>query len=353
MNQSLNPEYKALLDNVLEGVRQFPGASDEILNMSNYLRNQCSSTDSSYIGNLIFPELYPPARLPTRFALPTAAFVNKTHFYVDPNSTGNFGLIIFPKAIGGNLPKAATTTTPAVAATGYAMQYISNAWQDSNWGAVDESTVVRDDIKNYYDHVRLNGCVVKITYMGSLEQMSGVLVCSIDYGYIAGQNNVDVVEDGYYVQRNRTGEGVRAIWVPRDQRDQDFMDTTTGGDFSQAIMIYGASLPTEGSAKFRVDIERHFEGIPNQTIRDYVELRKATYSNKTLDILGQLHEKMPQLMTIKPNQVHEMHEIAKNKLGVMDMVIGQYGEHGVTNDFSPYSDQALALDSMKKMFYSI
>lgn len=343
---TLNPEYKQLLDNVVESVRQYPNATDEITGMARYLTAQVSSTDSSYLGSLLFPELYPPARLPTRFGLPTASFAHRTHFYIDPNQNGNFGLILFPKAIG---PKK----------NGYVFSYTNSAWSDQNWGTVDTTKII-DDIPNFYDHVRVNGCVIKITYMGSLEQMSGVLVGSIDYGYIDGQNSVDVVEDGYYVQRNRTGEGIRCIWLPRDTRDQDFIDVSTSGDYSQAIMIYGASLPTEGSAKFRVDVERHFEGIPNQTIRDYVELRKAGYNPKTLDVLGMLHEKLPGLMTIKNSQVHEMNDIVRNKLGILDQVVeGVYVDNGRTtysqtgDQFGSYGDQAAALDGMKKLFYSL
>jgi hypothetical protein len=341
----MNPEYKQLLDGILEGARQYPGSADEIVGMSNYLKSHVSSTDASYLGNILFPELYPPARLPTRFGLPTAAFSHRSHFYLDPNINGNFGLIIFPKAIGSK--------------KGFAFQYLDSAWQDQNWGTA--STIkIADDVPDYYDHVRINGCVVRITYMGSLDQMSGVLVGSLDYGYIDGQNSVDVVEDGYYVQRNRTGEGIRCIWLPRDQRDQDFIaaDNAEGGDYTQAIMIYGASVPTEGSSKFRVDIERHFEGIPNQRIRDYVELRKASYNAKTLDVLGQIHEKMPHIMTLKMSQIHEVHDVMKNKLGIMDQAIENVYQDGMNragalgDTFSP-EIAAAGLESLKRMFIGL
>lgn len=298
-------QFREIVDRLYESSRQYPGYVEELKNVIAQLRQYVETSDENFIGQLLFPEFYPPARLPTRFSTPTAAFSVRDHFYVDPNVMGNFSIIFFPKAMGP---------------TGYVFLHRSDVWTESSWGP---STMVRaDQINEWYDSVRLVAATIKLTYMGSNDEMSGVLVGSIDYGYNTTTPNVDRVEEANYVQRSKTVEGLRLIWFHKDTKDTEFVPTTSNaGDQSQAILIYGTALPMSPGNKLRCDVERHFEGIPNHNIRDYVEVKKAAYNENTLKALDLVHERLPQLLNVKPSQLHEMHRLVMPKLSALDQVL--------------------------------
>jgi hypothetical protein len=226
---------------------------------------------------------------------------------------GNFSLVFYPKAMGP---------------LGYLFIHRSDVWSETNWGP---STLAKaDEIATWYDAVRLVGAMIKLTYMGSNDEMSGVLVGSVDYGFnTITQPTVDRVEEANYVQRSKTVEGLRVIWFYKDTKDTEFVATAGNrGDVTQAITIYGTALPMTPGNKLRCDIERHFEGIPNAEIRDYVEVRKSAYNENTLKALDAIHEKLPQLLNIKPNQLYEMHKLVMPKLSALDQILDTISPHG-------------------------
>jgi hypothetical protein len=217
-----------------------------------------------YVMSVLFPEYYPAARLPWAFPIPTAVFSQREHFYFDCNPDGNWGLVFIPQhndGLNAGSPFLEIYTDPAFAA--------------SNWGAV--TTTYSDNIGTYYDKVRLTAAVIVITYLGSLDDSTGVMVGGLDYGYIAGSDKtIDNVEDGYYIQRSSPFEGLRHVWWARDNKDFEF--SSPGIAFDSAILAYGQAF--NPSTKLRIDIERHWEGIPNAEIRDYIEVKRAPHTGK-------------------------------------------------------------------------
>lgn len=299
-------QYGEVVKSLVDQIREFPNSSEELQNIISALRAQVETTDSAYLAQLLFPEMYSAARLPIRFPIPTSVFSLRDHFYIDPNALGNFGLVFQPKIVGS--------------ANAYLKIYAEDSWTENIW--TPTSSERKDSATNYYDSVRLTAAVIRLVYMGSLDEMSGILVGSLDYAYM-GTCTVESVEDGYYVQRSKTSEGLRLIWFPRDNRDEEFYRATdTEHAENTGICIYGTALPTSAGNKIRVDIERHFEGIPNSTIRDYVEVAKAIPNEKTLEVISEIHSKMPQIMNVKPNQLGEVMSQVQGKLGIMDQILG-------------------------------
>lgn len=51
------------------------------------------------------------------------------------------------------------------------------------------------------------------------------------------------------------------------------------------MVVYFRGLP-KNEQWLRVDVERHMEGIPRNALRDYVGLKRAKYSEKTLEFVS-------------------------------------------------------------------
>lgn len=68
-----------------------------------------------------------------------------------------------------------------------------------------------ENVPTYYQSIRLTACVVKLTYVGAYEQTSGFMVGGINYSYQYGSETANNVEDAYYVQRAKTGDGLRVL----------------------------------------------------------------------------------------------------------------------------------------------
>lgn len=51
------------------------------------------------------------------------------------------------------------------------------------------------------------------------------------------------------------------------------------------MVAYWRGLPANKDGWLRVDVERHFEGIPRQEIRDYVAVKRRGPSEKTLNFV--------------------------------------------------------------------
>lgn len=161
-----------------------------------------------------------------------------------------------------------------------------------------------------------------------------------------GRLSDEIVENGYFLTRGRPSDGCRLVWVPKDNADTEFFDsnfkiedtgsstdynigpaievllasgackveTYIGTDWVDssaterpipANLIWGhgakklqASSPTQlvmtwrgltaSQTWFRIDCERHFEGVPRTAIRDIVAVARPKANEKSLEAIKHL-----------------------------------------------------------------
>jgi hypothetical protein len=188
-------------------------------------------------------------------------------------------------------------------------------------------------LDDYYKLFRLTSAVINISYIGQIELASGFLVGSLEYG-VHPVLNADLtasgVEDGFNLQRTMNlTDGLRMLWFPMDITDQAFSDATTGiSDSREAILIYGTGLPIEGNFQLRVDIERHFEGIPVQKARDFIATARGHSSPGAMKTLRAISAKTPRLLSLKPKEVAKVHNAVAGNLSWIDEIVDRLGDFG-------------------------
>ncbi len=321
---------EAAMKELIEASALSPGGHQALQRMGDRIKRYTNTVCEPYIVGVFFPECAQTApKLPTKFDPPSTSFTNKSHFYISTDMIGRQALVFFPKAVGGgpNALMSWGTLTDQVQ-QGYVYTFEEN-YQDEAWGK--PTMQLYDEIPTYYSNIRLIGASIRLTYIGVAQNVSGLIVGCINYGYQMGHENVTVVEDAQYVQHRFTGDGMRCIWLPRDQDDFKYMNmnnpATAIGDYSQAIMIYLSNLPP-GSQRVRVDIVRHFQGIPNETIYPYVGISREPYNEKTMEIAASFHEKCPFLMTLSPSSVSSVFATFKGLFSVWDKLLDNIDNAG-------------------------
>ena len=324
-----DPTEMALRD-LVDAAALMPGGQQILTRGSEYIHKHTKSTNDKYIGCIFFPELEPAARLPVKFSTASAVFTQKDHCYLDTDMLGRCALVMLPKHVGMTKEPTRKWGNNFVP-HGYLYTFITN-YQDEMWGL--PTMLLGDDIPSFYTNVRLIGCSIRIQYIGALMNVSGMGACCLNYGFLPGHESVNTVEDSDYVQHVGTSAGLRQIWAPKDQNDFNYMNLTLEseqyGDSTQAFMIYFSNLPP-GSMKLRVDIVRHWEGIPNEIIFPYVSLLREPYSEITIDVVSILHEKCPFFFIVSLAEVQKLWVILKPYLGIFDKLTNNYevGELGL------------------------
>jgi hypothetical protein len=343
MSSVVNDPTESALKELIDSAVLMPGSHTSLVRTRDRLNRYIETTNSDYISTLFFPELSPPARLPTKFPTSSSIFTQKDHFYCDSDMLGRLALVILPKHIGSseidNMNWGTNTTSQ-----GYVFSFTTN-YQDENWGI--PQLLLADNIPNYYTNVRLIGCSVRIQYIGALLNVSGMGACCLNYGFMPGHESVNTVEDSDYVQHVGTAAGLRMIWAPKDQNDFNYMNLTTQqqqyGDSTQAFMIYYSNLPA-GAQKLRVDIVRQFEGIPNELIYNYVALARQPHSEATIDAAATFHEKCPFLFTLPLADVQKTWVLFKNFFGIWDRFLNNF-EYTQSGLYSKISGKNISAES--------
>ena len=317
-NKPLDPAESALKE-MIDSAKLMPGSYGTLTRTRDRINRYIKSTKQDYLTAVFFPEMGPSARLPTKFSTASAIFTQKDHFYADTDMLGRLGIVVLPKHVG-NTNDVSKKWGQYMTDEGYVYTFTEN-FTEELWGK--PTMTLSDEIPTYYTNVRLIGCCVRIQYIGTAMTVSGMGACSINYGYIPGFESTKQVEDTDYVQHVGTSAGLRQIWAPKDQNDWNYMnlnrDDTKYGDMSQAFMIYFSNLPP-GAQKLRIDIIRHFEGIPNDNIFQYVNLAREPHSEVTLSVAAEVHEKFTFLFTLPLDKVTPVFTKMKVLLEYLDIV---------------------------------
>lgn len=333
-----NPIAGALSDGI-EQLKQMPGAHYELLNLKHKLDTETRTCDGSYIENLFFPEFETPTPVPTKFSVATACLTSRTHAYIEPTINGDFGFVLYPKwytMFGQDALSQLTTLSnikptkvnwggavDAVVDDGFMYTFTDN-YTDEHWGL--PKCIGWDKTLSIYEQVRTVACCVRIQFIGAIQTMSGILCGALTYSFQEGRENIYMVEEGYYLQHNKVDDGVRIIWLPKDEKDLEFLnkksygtDVLGIGDKTQAIVVYGSGLPP--NYKLRVDVYRTFEGIPLTIYRELVPIKRPKHCSKTLEMLSQIQMKMTPIITVLIKDVHHVYTRLKPFFPIFNVAI--------------------------------
>lgn len=73
-----------------------------------------------------------------------------------------------------------------------------------------------------YTYARLVGASIRITWIGPREIESGIMVGSHVFNATPLTLTQDIIEEGYFPVRAAPHEGLRFVYVPRDDQDLQF-----------------------------------------------------------------------------------------------------------------------------------
>lgn len=221
-----------------------------------------------YLFSLVFPE-HPKAknaRIPTKFPIPSFTFQQKSQFTIKPLG-GNFQLQYIPQALFDDQ----TLTT------------VGSIWvcEDATLSGVtavtvDKYTLNKIDyllLKDAVQVYRLVSCTILATYIGSIDQHSGILGGAVDISYV-NTNTADVqysifsnTDDKMFAIQTIPFNGLKLNYFPKDYVDFNFIRVNNatvslsnqGVPTHTRLIMYGQNLPRESS--IRIEIIRNFEAI--------------------------------------------------------------------------------------------
>ena len=311
---------EAALKELVEAQALAPGGHAALMRMGDRIRKYTHPINGGYISTVFFPECVTPSRAPVKFDPPSTVFTSKQHTYISTDMIGRQAIVFFPKAVGGGPEVMMQWGNLSDQVQKGCLYTFEENYTEDAWGVPKMN--LYDEIPTYYSNVRLLGSSLRLTYIGTAQNVSGMIVSAMIYGYQMSHESVTMVEDGLYVQHRMCQDGMRNIYLPRDMDDFKYMNLFNGqlGDYTQAICIYMNNLPP-GAQRLRLDVIRHFQGIPLETIFPYVNVAREPYSEKTMEIAAIFHEKCPFLVTLSPAQVSSVYNTFKNVFHIWDKVL--------------------------------
>ena len=245
-------------------------------------------------------------------------------------------MIWFPKTNIGPQLWIKKQPTPNVPAT----------FSPANWLAA-----ASQDYSPYFTQTSLVAASISVQYVGQLQNEQGFMCVSQIYGVSPSDITSVDVESGQFRSLSKPGDGIRAVYLPKDINDftyygcgyagvagagtvvrarnagrgqetdtiQFVLPTTIDGyaegvlpklapglaastfrynSDADAIVIYWNGMKTDVANDLRIDIVRKFNGFPKAEQRDVLDLvkpRKAFDPKKTIDVIGDLQMSVPML----------------------------------------------------------
>jgi hypothetical protein len=92
-------------------------------------------------------------------------------------------------------------------------------------------------INENWSQVRLVGASIRLSWIGNHDEESGFITGSHVYNATPFTLNEEIIEEGYMPVRGRPHEGVRMVWMPRDEEDLEYCPSD----------LYLDTLATEGA----------------------------------------------------------------------------------------------------------
>jgi len=220
-----------------------------------------------YLRFVLFPDIYEPVRPPTLFPYPT-------HMFRD---IGSMNLT----ATGGALYLAWAPFNRGTAST----SSLLTTWNASNafvantniggaiTGEVDTAHNVPSVTGISAMHVRGIGAFIQVSYIGRLDEMSGVIEVglAIDDG-VNGNNSAATryvttaaLKGLYQYKKYDVSHGVRCVYLPLAPQALEFIGgSQTSLNLNQVYHVHISGVTTS-SGVFRVDYGYYYDGIPDES----------------------------------------------------------------------------------------
>jgi hypothetical protein len=318
------------LDEIMTAARRGDLTYNEIRKLTSALRSWAAYYDEDYVNCVLFPELYNPVRMPTAWLVPTVPFTVRSERIVDPSTTGEFGIVVFPQMFGSISPYL-ITYVPVAAGQRQVVPSILAAWPTANVDAFNDTSDI------LYKSARLVAASLTIEYIGRADAAQGFLRGGLEYSDYIGAlgNNILIggsIDDAYYLQTSHSiTDGLRVLWVPKDVEAEQFHAPT--GGFGDMIVAYGRNLQGAGAGNYRVTVIRHFEGMPMPEYRDLIPVEKTKTSDGAIAMIKNIHTKASRLLNLKPEEVRPVAAAFQGRLHVFDDLMTSLG--GIASELNP------------------
>ena len=294
----------------------------------------------NYLNNLLNPEKCKGVKIPSQVPIPSCSFQLHNCITLKTNSSGNLGIIFNPDFLASNVHNRVINVETSEWNNDYTIQFFTSLFVNNDdsldgfsdnihWKIMD----IGQNIPPVYNQYRLVSASIVVKYMGSLEEVSGVIGGAIvfdesseigchhrikfrnkqtgrEYGpfarftipkYLSKYGNFDLAMDAFYRQENLCLEGIRLLYFPIDTSYTDYIglmndnyvyieqqDGETYHDirgifradedyrkntFKQMIYVLGAPA---NQTCFKLDIYCNFECLPSSEFMNYLPLSMNT-----------------------------------------------------------------------------
>ena len=308
---------------------------DDIYKQIDLIYKYKEITSYEYLNNLLYPEKYKGAKIPSNVPLPTSTFQLRNQFKLKTNNKGNFVLCMNPFFLAGEslLEKTYTPTYPAregEAIDSYKVLSVSNLWYnnsynmdgiipDKNWIPYDIGQMVPD----VYCKYRLVSGVISMKYVGPLDEVQGTVGGSVlltDEKYFATKYKIvdfdafnfdsvntsladytmfNYLRNGLYNKENTSIEGVRMLYFPVDNSYEEFKELCVGKNvdieythvISQYRPIFSSNQYKTGfnwflyayncepqAEHFQIEYTLNFECIPSSKYINYIPTNTSSFN---------------------------------------------------------------------------
>jgi len=91
-------------------------------------------------------------------------------------------------------------------------------WSNVNFIPQSDSRFIPDK----FTDARLVGCSTRVSYIGTVDQESGFFAGSHLFDSTPFTISEENIEDGYFPVRCKPSQGLRMVYLPKDDRDLEF-----------------------------------------------------------------------------------------------------------------------------------
>lgn len=293
--------------------------------------------------HMIAPDLFPPCRIPSKFAMPTHLFKQSFTITFTP-TTSRFHAVCIPSAI--NSQPTLGVFTPNTFGTNQTYTAATNCLG----GGSNEALTAR------FTAVRVVSCVIKTEFVGSELNRRGFFIAGMSFiqssqaapalflnpsttGVSVYSPTIQETEDMFFATEKKVEQGIRMVYLPKDPADLEFTSTqgnafATGSSRTQVLNIVGTGLNPEVDS-VKIHVCRYLEGIPLPAEMDLLlPMRGDETGYNVLESVDQIDPSA----TVTP--------VYNNKSSFLDDAVSFIGKAiNIGEKFIPYGGAALSLVS--------
>ena len=247
--------------------------------------------EKKYLDFVLNPDIEMPIRMPSDFTYPTNLMSYKQNFQISIGAMGDFCGYYAPQNHFLFTPNNNSSTATQNKSCSYMFftrsvtgtDYFSTSYNTQSLAATTGySQKVVDPNPSFpyhlnFDSARVIGGMMKVQYIGSLQNTSGMISVAADLiaqnSFPTGDQLPPTNSQMYNLlvyKKFSASEQTQSVWFPVDPSVQNFINvdraqnatTTSFPDVSQLVFyIYGYGLPA--STMLDITIETYYEAVPN------------------------------------------------------------------------------------------